>query len=148
MKPVPLFLFALALTSPFVGGCNDGDDDDEMCTDTAAHYTAEMTRPLAVPEGSLGTVTVEACARTCLTGTSDVGGKVAFAESYLDGPFEGTIDRTTQTIRVQFKISETDGAPTNVFLRVNREGSPLLDEKATVEWKKDGCNLAPTKTSL
>lgn len=138
MKRGALFLPLVLLG----GGCEKEEHD---CADAATNYYVEMTRPLVVDEAPLDTFTVEAAG---LTATSDASGKVPFPERSSPGPTDATIDRKSQTIRVSFWVEPRDGRPTDLAFRVKRDGLILIDEKATVEWGSDGCNLAPVKSSI
>lgn len=137
-------LLGLVLASPLAVGCGE----EHSCTFEERGYVVEMKRPLLVADGPLDTFTVEACVDDrCTTGTSDASGTLSFSRRE-DSATDGKIDRTGQTIRVMFQLSEHSAETTAFVLRVKRGDTRLIEEQATLEWTDDGCHSAPVKTSL
>lgn len=146
MKPCVAVLLLSGLAT--LGGCGL---EGTSCTAELRFHTIEVTREIATTEPA-DKLLVEACAASrCAAGvTPAASGTISFPSSFSEGPVSGSIAATADPGKKVVTVSYTvmESSKSELVLRIKRDDTVLLDDKARVLWSDDECHPTPTSTKL
>lgn len=141
-----------ALSVIGLGGCSVFES--KGCTDELRIHTIEMTRELTTSDAP-DALSIEACLDDqCRSAKPAASGDISFDDRLgsvgaTTGSVGAAADPAKRQVTVRYSVPEgSANATSELQLRVKKDATTLVDERATVRWSDDECHPSPNTTKL